>query len=151
MITRWNAPTIICSIAIAEARWGLAAIPILPQLLSRLGSGRLRRYSLSCERFEAKRAFEIGLIDEICASGKLNETAEPIVDALLHCPSDALAATKAGVLKFSGLFFTEDELEAMAQIHAKRRVTKSASEGVRSYLEKRKPSWYPPSSQNSVK
>ena len=32
--------------SITEARWGLTAIPIVPQLLSRIGPGRLRRYSL---------------------------------------------------------------------------------------------------------
>ncbi len=129
--------------AITEARWGLAAIPILPQLLSRMGAGHLRRYSLSCERFDANRALEIGFIDEICVPGKLDQTAEPIIDALLHCPPDALAATKAGTLKFAGLIFSDDELEEMAMTHAKRRVTETAAEGVKSYLEKRKPHWYP--------
>src|SRR5690606_4420083 len=49
--------------SITEARWGLTAVPIVPQLLSRLGPGRMRRYSLTCERFDARRAFEIGLVD----------------------------------------------------------------------------------------
>jgi len=129
--------------AITEARWGLVATPIVPQLLSRLGAGRLRRYSLTCERFDAKRAFEIGFVDEICAPGKLDETAEPIIDALLHCPPDALAGTKANALKFAGLDFTPDELEDMAQAHAKRRMSEAAAEGLNSFLQKRKPKWYP--------
>lgn len=129
--------------SISEARWGLAAIPIFPQLLSRMGAGNLRRYSLSCERFGAKRAYEMGFIDELCGPGKLDETAAPIIDALLHCPPDALAATKAGILTFAGLNFSEKELEEMAQVHAKRRVSDSAAEGVLSFLEKRKPNWYP--------
>ena len=128
--------------AITEARWGLAAIPILPQLLARMGAGHLRRYSLSCERFDARRALEIGFIDEICAAGALDEAAEPIIDALLHCPPDALAATKAGVLKYSGLVFSKHELEEMAQAHAQRRMTDTAAEGLQSFVEKRKPHWY---------
>lgn len=129
--------------AITEARWGLAAIPIFPQLLARLGAGHLRRYSLSCQRFDARRAHHIGFIDEICAPGKLDDTAHPIIDALLHCPPDALAATKAGILEFSGLNYSEEQLEEMALTHAKRRVTEEAAEGIKSYLEKRKPHWYP--------
>ncbi|MHA1164075.1 MAG: enoyl-CoA hydratase-related protein [Alphaproteobacteria bacterium] len=129
--------------SITEARWGLVATPIVPQLLSRLGPGRLRRYSLTCERFDAKRAFEIGFVDEVCAPGRLDETAAPIIDALLHCPPDALAGSKANALKYAGLEFTADELEDMVQFHAKRRMTDDAAEGLLSFLEKRKPNWYP--------
>ncbi len=129
--------------AITEARWGLVATPIVPQLLSRLGPGRLRRYSLSGERFDAKRAFEIGFVDEVCAPGRLDETAEPIIDALLHCPPDALAITKANALKSAGLEFTDNELEEMAQIHARKRMSEEAVEGLQSFLQKRKPEWYP--------
>ncbi len=129
--------------AITEARWGLVATPIVPQLLSRLGAGRLRRYSLTCERFDARRAFEIGFVDEVCEAGKLEEAAEPIIDALLHCPPDALAGTKANALKFAGLEFTPEELEDMAQLHARRRMTEDAAEGLSSFLQKRKPKWVP--------
>jgi methylglutaconyl-CoA hydratase len=129
--------------SITEARWGLVATPIVPLLLSRLGAGRTRRYSLTCERFDAKRAFDIGFVDEVCETGKLDETAAPIIDALLHCPPDALAGTKANALQFAGLVFTDAELEEMARVHAKRRQHPEAAEGMASFLEKRKPSWYP--------
>lgn len=129
--------------AITEARWGLVPTPILPQLLSRLGTGRTRRYALTCERFNAKRAYDIGFVDEVCAEGKLDETAAPIIDALLHCPPGALSAIKANVLRFAGLEFTDEEFEEMALAHSKRRFTDDAAEGVASFLEKRKPKWYP--------
>ena len=129
--------------AITEVRWGLVATPIMPQLLSRLGAGRLRRYSLTCERFDAARAYDIGLVDEICAPDALDETAAPIIDALLHCPPDALAASKATTLEAAGLIFSDEELDAMARRHAKRRMSDNAMEGLNSFLEKRKPRWYP--------
>jgi methylglutaconyl-CoA hydratase len=131
--------------AITEARWGLVATPIVPQLLARLGPGRMRRYSLTCERFDARRAFEIGFVDELCAADKLDETAAPIIDALLHCPPDAIAGTKANALHYAGLVFSEEELEEMAQAHARRRMSDAAAEGLNSFLEKRKPAWYPES------
>lgn len=130
--------------AITEARWGLAAVPIFPQLISRIGAGNLRRYSLSCERFNAQRGQSIGFVDEVCEPGALDETIEPIIDSLLHCPPGALAATKLGTLKYAGLIFSTDELEEMALAHANRRMTKDAEEGLNSFLEKRKPHWYPP-------
>lgn len=129
--------------AVSEARWGLTAVPIVPQLLSRIGPGRLRRYALSCERFGAQRAFEIGLVDEVCPAGGLDEAAAPIIDALLHCPPRALAESKESILRYAGLYHTADEITAMALPHALKRLSDEAGEGLASFLEKREPAWYP--------
>lgn len=129
--------------SITEARWGLVATPIIPQLLSRIGPGRLRRYALTCERFGARRALEIGLVDEVCPAGGLDAAAEPVIDALLHCPPGALAETKATILEMAGLIVDEGRLEAMARPHALRRLGEEAGEGLASFLEKRPPRWYP--------
>ena len=129
--------------AITEARWGLVPAMIMVQLAARLGAARMRRYSLTCERFDAKRAFEIGFIDEICAEGGLDDAAEPTIDSLLHNAPATLAQVKSEALRLSGLNFTEEEFEQLAQEHAKLRYTDEAEEGVKSFLEKRKPSWYP--------
>jgi len=129
--------------SITEARWGLTAVPIVPQLLSRIGPGRLRRYALTCERFGAERALEIGLIDELCPEGGLDEAAAPILDALLHCPPGALAASKESILKYAGLVYSDLERDEMARPHALKRLDSEADEGLKSFLEKRKPEWYP--------
>lgn len=131
--------------AITEARWGLVPTMIMPQLLSRLGPARTRRYALSCQRFDAKRAFDIGFVDEVCGEGRLDETAEPIVDALLHCPGDTLGAIKRDIFRFAGMDYSDEELEEMTRQHARLRFTDEADEGVKSFLEKRKPDWYPQS------
>jgi methylglutaconyl-CoA hydratase len=129
--------------SITEARWGLTPLPIVPALLSRIGPGRLRRYSLTCERFGARRAFEIGLVDEVCPEGGLDDAAAPVLDALLHCPPGALADTKAAALEYAGLYFDREELAELARPHGLKRLDAEAGEGLASFLEKRKPSWYP--------
>jgi len=129
--------------SISEARWGLIATPIVPQLLSRIGPGRFRRYAMTCERFDARRAFEIGLVDEVCPAGKLDEAAAPVIDGLLHCPPQALAETKAAALKYAGLIYGAAELAEMAHPHGLKRLSVEADEGLRSFLEKREPSLYP--------
>lgn len=129
--------------SITEARWGLTAVPIVPQLLSRIGPGRMRRYSLSCERFDARRAYEIGLVDEVCPAGGLDAAAAPVLDALLHVPPEAMAQSKASVLRYAGLYHTPDEIEAMALPHGLKRLSPEADEGLASFLEKREPRWYP--------
>lgn len=135
--------------SITEARRGLIPTPIVPQLLSRLGPGRLRRYALSCERFSADRAMQIGLVDEVCAPGELDATAAPIIDALLHCPPDALAQTKEAILKYSGLCYSDLDKAEMARPHAMKRLTAEADEGLKSFLERHEPSWYPVAAEKS--
>lgn len=129
--------------SITEARWGLIATPIVPQLISRIGPGRLRRYALTCERFGADRAMEIGLVDEVCDAGGLDDLAAPIIDALLHCPPEALAQTKDAILRYGGLHYSDAELEDMVTPHGLKRLDAEADEGLKSFLEKREPAWYP--------
>ena len=129
--------------SITEARWGLMASPIYPQLLSRLGPGRTRRYSLTCERFDGRRALEIGLVDEVCKAAELDATAAPLIDALLHCPPAAVAASKTAILKYANLYFSALEHEEMSVPHATIRLSDEAGEGLASFLEKRPPNWYP--------
>ncbi len=129
--------------SITEARWGLVATPILPQLISRLGPGRTRRYALSSERFDGRRALAIGFADEISPMEKLDETAAPIIEALLATAPQAQAETKAEILHFAGLTFTGQDVEQMAARHARKRRSAEAEEGLESFLEKRTPSWYP--------
>jgi methylglutaconyl-CoA hydratase len=137
--------------SITEARWGLIATPIVPQLLSRIGPGRARRYSLTCERFGADRAMEIGLVDEVCDPGELDHVAEPIIDALLHCSPDALAQSKQSILKYAGLHYSGLEKAEMALPHAMKRLTAEADEGLKSFLEKREPNWYPAPGETRAK
>jgi len=128
--------------AITEARWGLIAAPIIPQLNARIGLTNVRRYALTAERFDARRAQELGLVNEVCATGKLDETAAPIIDALLMCGPDAIAQTKACALELAGQI-VDDELAArLARMHAAKRMTAESTEGLASFLEKRNPAWY---------
>ncbi|WP_417514006.1 enoyl-CoA hydratase-related protein [Minwuia sp.] len=129
--------------SITEARWGLMAGPIIPQLVARMGAKNVRRYALTCERFSAAKALELGLVDEVCATGDLDATVAPMVENLLHCPPDALAQTKARIRQFGNLLIDDDLAHDLANEHAMKRLTDEAGEGLVSFVEKRKPSWYP--------
>lgn len=129
--------------AITEAKWGLIANPIYPQLIARLGVAHTRRFSLTCERFDAHRAKEIGLADEVCPKGGLDEAAAPILDYLLDCPPDALAGTKAAILECADLVIDDARALELATPHAAKRLTDEATEGLGSFVEKRAPKWRP--------
>ena len=128
--------------SITESRWGLMAGPILPQLNARMGLANVRRYALTSERFDARRALELGLVGEVCPTGKLDETAAPIIDALLMCAPDAIAETKACALEMAGQIIDDELAMRLARQHAAKRMTPEGTEGLLSFVEKRKPSWY---------
>lgn len=128
--------------AITETRWGLIPSPIVPQLNARIGLANVRRYALTSERFDARRAREIGLVNEVCPTGKLDEAAAPMIDALLMCGPDAIAQTKACALETAGQVIDDNLAMRLARQHAAKRMTPEGAEGLASFVEKRKPAWY---------
>ena len=129
--------------AITEARWGVMAGPIFPQLNAKMAEHHVRRYSLTCERFGAARARELGLVDAVCPAGGLDAAAAPVIDALLAGGPNALRATKKLIVDVAKLGVSDGLAEHLATQHAAKRQTDEANEGLLSFIEKRNPSWYP--------
>lgn len=130
--------------AITEARWGLMASIIFPQLVHAIGLRNVRRYALTCERFGAEVAQRIGFVHEICALDQLEATAEKIVDALIMNAPNAVSTTKQLNMKVAKAFLSDEDFEFLVTKHALTRQTAEAAEGTMSFLEKRLPSWYVP-------
>lgn len=130
--------------AISEARWGLFASVIFPQLIAAIGERHVRRYALTCERFDAEEAKRIGLVHELCEPGELEAAAAPIIEALLIASPKGVAQTKRDVMRCAGSVMEESVFEALVASHAAKRQTAEAAEGFASFVEKREPAWYPP-------
>lgn len=128
--------------SIAEARWGVMAGIIIPHLNASIGVRNVRRYALTCERFDANEAKNIGLVHQICKTGELNNTVKPIIESLLMCAPVALEITKKRALIESGLILSDDKFEELVLEHSQKRMTSEATEGLNSFLEKRFASWY---------
>ena len=128
--------------SIAEARWGVMAGIIIPHLNACIGVRNVRRYALTCERFDANEAKNIGLVHQICKTGELNNTVKPIIESLLMCAPIALEMTKKRALIESGLILSDDKFEELVLEHSQKRMTSEATEGLNSFLEKRFATWY---------
>ena len=128
--------------SIAEARWGVMAGIIIPHLNASIGVRNVRRYALTCERFDANEAKNIGLVHQICKTGELNNTVKPIIESLLMCAPIALEMTKKRALIESGLILSDDKFEELVLEHSQKRMTSEATEGLNSFLEKRFATWY---------
>ena len=129
--------------SISETRWGLMAGIILPQLCQAIGLRQTRRYALTGERFGAHEARRLGLVHEVCPTGGLPEAGEKIVESVLMNAPRATTATKLRSLASARAFIDEGELRDLIDEHARTRQQDEATEGLASFREKRKPSWYP--------
>lgn len=129
--------------SIAEARWGMLAGPIFPQLVAAMGEQNTRRYSLTCERFDARQAREAGLVDEVCPVGELDVAAAPLIEAILQGGPVSLRETKRLIMDVAHLAMPDEEFGRLSAQHAAKRQSEEAEEGLRSFVEKRNPHWYP--------
>ena len=129
--------------SIAEAKWGVMAGIIIPHLNATIGVRNVRRYALTCERFDANQAKDMGLVHEICKTGELDKAVKPIIENLLSCAPIALEMTKRRSLIESDLVLSEEKFNELVIEHSQKRMTEEATEGLNSFLEKRAASWYP--------
>lgn len=129
--------------SIAEAKWGVMAGIIIPHLNATIGVRNVRRYALTCERFDANQAKDMGLVHEICKTGELEKAVKPIIENLLSCAPIALEMTKRRSLIESDLMLSEEKFNELVIEHSQKRMTEEATEGLNSFLEKRAASWYP--------
>jgi methylglutaconyl-CoA hydratase len=116
----------------SEVRLGIIPSVISPMVLARIGPAAARRYFLTGERFDARTALRIGLVDEVTAD--LDGAVERVVADLLAGGPVAVREAKRLVLDPGD----EDDLVARA---AERRTSKEGQEGLRAFLEKRPPGW----------
>jgi methylglutaconyl-CoA hydratase len=129
--------------SITEVRWGLTAAIIIPQLCDAIGVRQVRRYALTGERFGADEARRIGLVHEVVPLAELESVGAKMVGQLLANGPEALAETKwlAMESSFGGMGVDDEAYARLVKMHAAKRQTKEASEGLASFAEKRAANW----------
>jgi methylglutaconyl-CoA hydratase len=125
-----------------SARLPPAAI-IIPQLCDAIGIRQVRRYALIGERFGAAEAHRIGLVHEVVPLDDLDSAGAKVVEQLLANGPQALAQTKALAMEssFDGMSVDDEIYARLVRMHAKKRQTEEASEGLASFAEKRAANW----------
>lgn len=125
---------------LSEVKIGLVPAAISPYVLRRIGEHNARRYFLTGERFDARRALEIGLVNVVVPQDKLDEKVEEITNMLLSSGPEALAKCKELLQRIPGMSFEEAKAYT-ARMIAELRVSAEGQEGMAAFLEKRKPKW----------
>src|SRR5450432_3010865 len=129
--------------SITEVRWGLTAAIIIPQLCDAIGVRQVRRYALTGERFGAEDARRIGLVHEVVPLAELEASGAKVVEQLLANAPGALAETKQLAMEssFGGMGVEDEAYARLVRMHAAKRQTAEASEGLASFAEKRAGNW----------
>ncbi len=127
--------------AISEARWGVAATIIFPQLNDAISVRQVRRYATTGENFSAQRAQELGLVHELCEPGQLDAAAAPIIDAWLAAAPGSIELSKNSAMKCSRSLFDTETFERLVAEHAGKRQSAEALEGLEAFAQRRLPAW----------
>lgn len=146
--------TSICDIAIAtketqfslsEVRLGIVPACIGPFVISKIGATHARALFMSGERFLAPKAKEIGLVHEVVENvADLTQAIDRVVGHMLQCGPNAMAAAKKLVLDLSWpdrRAAIGDPMDYVSTMLAHLRVSAEGQEGLKAFLEKRKPNW----------
>lgn len=127
--------------ATSEVKFGIIPAVISPYVLRAIGPRQALRYFQSGERFSARRAYEIGLVNEVCERDDLDATLERLVEPLIAGAPQAQQAAKDLIEAIDGRPIDDDVSEETAQRIARQRATDEARDGIAAFLDKRTPSW----------
>jgi methylglutaconyl-CoA hydratase len=123
-----------------ETKLGIIPATIAPFVIAKIGVTHARRLFLTGERFDARRAAEIGLVHEVVHGDALDGTIDAIADEFATTAPDAVAAAKRLIAEVRNA--GDDETRALtARALADARTSAVGQEGLRAFLERRRPTW----------
>src|SRR3984893_1068409 len=139
----------VCDIVVAEhgavfgfteVKLGILPAVISPFALAKIGRSAARELFLTGTRFSAARAREVGLVHAVVPPAEPHLTVSRDVQEILTAAPEAIAAAKALIANVWDRSLDEARPITATAI-ATRRVSTEGQEGLRAFLEKRRPSW----------
>lgn len=139
-----------CDIAVAvdtaqfclsEVKLGLIPATISPYVIRAMGARAAHRYFLTAERFDAAEALRIGYVHEVVPAAELDAKVGAIAQALVQAGPEAVKACKQLVQDVGHRRISSALVARTVENIADIRASEEGQEGIRSFLEKRKPNW----------
>jgi methylglutaconyl-CoA hydratase len=126
--------------AFSEVKLGIIPAVISPYVLARIGQSHARALFLTAERFGADRAARIGLVHIVVPPDRLDEEVERVLREINTSAPEAVARAKELIATLPHLP-PDEVMMHTARTIASLRVGEEGQEGLRAFLEKRKPRW----------
>jgi methylglutaconyl-CoA hydratase len=127
--------------AFSEARLGILPATIAPYVIAKIGPGQARALFLTAERFDATRALQIGLVHRVMPAADLDGAVEETVRQLRSSGPQAIRRAKDLIARLRSMHDARPIAQITAETIAQARVSAEGQEGLRAFLEKRRPSW----------
>jgi methylglutaconyl-CoA hydratase len=140
----------VCDVAIAaddalfgftETKLGILPAVISPFVIAKIGVSHARALFLTGERFGADRAAAIGLVHEVVRLDDLDTAIDRVVEEVRSGGPGAIALAKKTIADVVGS--PEQARDITSQAIARQRTSAEGQEGLRAFLERRKPKWAP--------
>lgn len=128
--------------AFSEVKLGLIPATIAPYVIEAVGPRAARALFATAELFDADRAKDYGLVSQVLASADdIDGFVRSLSDAMKACAPGAVGDAKRLVNDLAGRHIDHGMMEDTARRIARARVSAEGQEGVRAFLDKRKPGW----------
>ncbi|CAN5244031.1 enoyl-CoA hydratase-related protein [soil metagenome] len=128
--------------AFSEVKLGLIPATIAPYVVEAVGARRARALFLTGNVFDADYAAHVGLIDMVLPDAdSIDAFVTMLSDSLTNSAPNAMGDAKALVHHVAAHKLDNSLMEDTAKRIARARVSEEGQEGVRAFLEKRKPVW----------
>lgn len=135
---------------LSEVKIGLVPAAISPYVIRRIGESAAREYFLTGERFDSRRALEIGLVNKVVPSDELDTKVDEVIKLLLSSGPEAMASCKELLHRVPAMSL-EEAKRYTAEMIARLRVSEEGQEGMAAFLEKRKPRWVNKEDEEKIK
>jgi methylglutaconyl-CoA hydratase len=121
-----------------EVRVGIPPLGVAPSLIRAIGGRAFKKAALMAERITAPEALSLGLIHRMVGPEEIESAVTATCENLLHAGPKAVKTLKRWMHEAAG------ETAGHPPIGS----PEEAAEGIASFRERRKPSWYPPFSHD---
>jgi len=128
--------------SLSEVRIGVVPACISPYLIKKAGEGMLKELFITGRRFGPEKALEARLINHVVAHDRLLDFSLEMAGELLACGPDAVAMCKS-LFRHVPEMDLKTAYDYTADVIARMRISPEAQEGMRAFLEKRRPAWCP--------
>ncbi len=126
--------------AFSEAKLGIAPVVIAPYVLAKIGRSHARALFLTAERFGAERAVQIDLAHNLVKLEELDADVERVLKEIMASSPKAITRAKELIAAVPDLDH-DAAMQSTAETIAALRVSPEGQEGLRAFLDKRKPGW----------
>lgn len=127
-------------LAFSEVKLGIAPAVISSFVLRKGIAGRMRFYMMSGKLFSANDALRFSLVHELVKPGTADLALQKVLEIIKDAGPESVRDTKK-LLNEAEEFNWHEMKDKSIKLIASRRISSEGQEGLKSFLEKRAPSW----------